>query len=79
MSDQDNEIWKAGFDLHNKYGDGPKTDADWIHLADDCNDLYRRFDMSDFSFRMAMMIMGYYNEKRREKTPTDPEQIAMRM
>ena len=47
--------------------------------TDDCNDLYRRFDMSDFSFRMAMMIMGYYNEKRREKTPMDPEQIAMRM
>ena len=79
MTDQDREIWKAGYDLHNKYGDGPKTDADWIRMTNDCKDMYNRFGKCDFAFRMALMLIEYYNGTRRTETPAEPEQMTMGM
>ena len=63
MTDQDMEIWKAGYDLHNKYGEGPNTDEGWTDLANDCRDLYERFGKSEFAFHMGMMILDYYGDK----------------
>ena len=62
MTDQDREIWKAGFDLHTKYETGPKTPEEWQRLVEDCRDLYRRFGETDFAFRMALMLVDYYGD-----------------
>ena len=79
MTDQDRAIWKAGYDLHVKYGDGPKTEADWMRMTEDCRDLYNRFGRGEFAFRMALMMLEYYNDIYRKKTPAVPEQLTMGM
>ena len=69
MTDQETEIWKAGFDLHTKYGAGPKTDAEWNSLVEDCRDLYNRFGWTDFAFHMALMMVEYYSEVYKHGRP----------
>lgn len=71
MTDQDMEIWKAGFDIHQRHGDGPKTEMDWIALAEDCRDLNNRFGGSTFAFNMAMMMLDYYSDMSRNGRKED--------
>ena len=78
MTDQETEIWKAGFDLHTKYGAGPKTDAEWMALIEDCRRTFNRFG-NDFAFYMMVMLLEYYNETFRSKRKTKLEQLTMGM
>ncbi len=78
MTDQDMEIWKAGYDLHEKYGEGPKTDADWKRLTDDCKDLFNRFGGSSFAFAMALFLLDFYDARRDYRQDMDAwDQIKM--
>ena len=71
MTDQDRAIWKAGYDVHVKYGeDGPATDEQWNSLAEDCRDIYTRFGNTDFAFRMGLMMLEYYGDRRKHRTHT---------
>ena len=69
MTDQETEIWKAGYDLHNKYEACPKTDAEWNALVEECRDLYKRFGGTDFAFHMALMLVDYYSDMYRNGQP----------
>ena len=77
MTDQDREIWKAGYDIHDKHGDGPVTDADWNTLVEDCRALYNRFGGCGFAFHMAAMLVDYYSDKVRNEHAPRAEQTRM--
>ena len=77
MTDQDMEIWKAGYDIHDRHGEGPKTEAEWNALVEDCRGLYNRFGGTDFAFRMALMLVEYYNDKHKHGRQFVQEAIRM--
>ena len=79
MTDQNIEIWKAGYDLHEKYGEGPKTDAEWMALAEDCKALYNRYAGALFAVSMGMMVMDYYEAKQSIAQQEAYEQTKIRM
>ena len=78
MTDQNMEIWKAGYDIHERYGDGPKDEAGWIRLTEDCRDLYNRFGKADFAYHMALMLVEHFQAIYKKRSGADPaEQIKM--
>ena len=59
MSDQDNEIWKAGYDIKAKYQDREMTLTDWTDLGNECRDLYEAYKTT-FAMHMATMLLDLF-------------------
>ena len=77
MTDQNMEIWKAGYDIHERYGEGPKDETEWNRLIEDCRDLYHRFGGTDFAFHMALMLVEHYQEIYKKKPMARWEQFRI--
>ena len=75
MTQQDMDIWKAGYDLHEKYQWRQMTLADWSTLGDDCRDLYERYK-TPLAMNMAMMLLDLFADLSQKK-PEETEQASM--
>ena len=75
MTQQDREIWKAGYDLHEKYQWRQMTLADWQDLGNECRDLYEKFK-TPFGMHMAMMILDLFMDLS-QKAPEQAQQVGM--
>lgn len=77
MTDQENEVWKRAYDIHEKYHDGPKTDDEWISLARDCQKMCTEFP-GMFSAGMCVMLIDYFETQYKARiTDLPPEQMTM--
>lgn len=74
MTQEDREVWKAGYDLHEKYQHRQMTVADWQEMGNDCRDLYERFK-TPFGMHMSMMIMDLFMDLSQKKP--DAQQVNM--
>ena len=59
MTDQDNEIWKAGYDIKAKYQTREMTLTDWTELGNECRDLYEAYK-TVFAMHMATMLLDLF-------------------
>ena len=59
MTDQDMEIWKRGYDIHEKYHGRKMTISDWTELSDDCRNLYNDYK-TPFAMHMATMMLDLF-------------------
>ena len=75
MTQQDREIWKAGYDLHEKYQWRQMTLSDWQDLGNECRDLYEKFK-TPFGMHMAMMILDLFMDLS-QKAPEQAQQVGM--
>lgn len=67
MTDQDNEIWKSGYDIHQKYQWRQMTITDWEDLGNDCRDLYEKYK-TPFAMHMATMLLDLFMNISQQKT-----------
>ena len=74
MTQEDREVWKAGYDLHEKYQHRQMTVADWQEMGNDCRDLYERFK-TPFGMHMSMMIMDLFMDLSQNKP--EAQQVNM--
>lgn len=75
MTQQDREIWKAGYDLHEKYQHRQLTLEDWSELGDECRDLYEKFK-TPFAMHMATMMLNLFMDLSQKK-PEESKQISL--
>lgn len=75
MTDQDNEIWKTGYDIQERYSGRAMTLADWDSLSNDCRDFALRFS-SPLATNMATMLLDYFMDIGQQKAP-EAEQMTM--
>ena len=75
MTQQDREVWKAGYDLHEKYQNREMTLGDWEELGNECRDLYEKYK-TPFGMHMSLMILDLFMDLSQKK-PEDAQQTGM--
>lgn len=76
MTQQDMEIWKAGYDLQEKYQWRQMTALDWQMLANDCRDLYEKY-RTPLGLHMSMMVLDLFADLGQKKPEETEQQMSM--
>ena len=62
LTDDERDMWKDLYTLHEKYHDRQWTDADWTELTRDVAELYKRREKAPLVLHMGDALIRYFED-----------------
>ncbi len=76
LSKKETEIWREGYDLHDRYRDQLTTPEKWMEFSDAVRDFANKYNMDPVAFRMGAFLMDMMGDLYRDGNRPEPVQTT---
>lgn len=76
LSNEETQIWREGFDLHDKYRDQLTTPDKWMEFSNAVRDMANSHNLNPVAFRMGVFLIDMMNDLYKNGNKPEPVQTS---
>lgn len=74
ISNEERQIWRDAFDLHEKYRDQLETPEKWTEFSEAVRDMVNGHGMSTMAFHIGVFLIDFLSEEYKDGHRPEPVQ-----